>query len=303
MKISNFFVNFGGKSIKMKKSILALLFLKVIVAQSSPFNLFDAVVYSEYYFDGIMVEINGEVKNGSLPLNLEMGIPASTDSVFFVSGSAEMESEVKTLSILKTNNRSFIQVNVLESKFRIFVFYPIDKEGSDRSGVYHLEINQHVDDAHIVIQEPLVAENFTFSEKEAETFQDQHGLNFRRIHIHDYRANKRKSITFTYQNPSGEISINKLQEILSEGNVGTAQPEQPTVSEPPVRHKLPLWQPLVLHGIVSVAVGFMFRVQQKSELKEKTINKAEITEGNYCPQCGSTVQTEHKFCAKCGGQL
>ena len=287
----------------MKKSILALLFLKVIVAQSSPFTLFDAVVYSEYYFDGIMVEVNGEVKIGSLPLNLEMGVPASTDSVFFVSGTAETESEVKTLSVLKTNNHSFIQVNVLESKFRIFVFYPINKEGSDRSGVFNLEINQHVDDAHIVIQEPLVAENFTFSEKEAETFQDQHGLNFRRIHIHDYRANKRKSITFTYQNPSGEISINKLQEMLSEENVGTGQPNQPTVSEPPVRHKLPLWQPLVLLGIVSVAVGFIFRVQQKSELKDKAINKSEITQGNYCPQCGSAVQAEHKFCANCGGQL
>lgn len=287
----------------MKKSILTLLFLKVIVAQSSPFTLFDAVVYSEYYFDGIMVEVNGEVKTGSLPLNLEMGVPVSTDSVFFVSGTAETESEVKTLSVLKTNNRSFIQVSVLESKFRIFVFYPINKEGSDRSGVYNLEINQHVDDAHIVIQEPLVAENFTFSEKEAETFQDQHGLNFRRIHIHDYRANKRKSITFTYQNPSGEISINKLQEMLSEENVGTGQPNQPTVSEPPVRHKLPLWQPLVLLGIVSVAVGFMFRVQQKSDLKDKAINKSEITQGNYCPQCGSAVQAEHKFCANCGGQL
>ncbi len=287
----------------MKKSILTLLFLKVLVAQSSPFTLFDAVVYSEYYFDGIMVEVNGEVKTGSLPLNLEMGVPVSTDSVFFVSGTAETESEVKTLSVLKTNNRSFIQVSVLESKFRIFVFYPINKEGSDRSGVYNLEINQHVDDAHIVIQEPLVAENFTFSEKDAETFQDQHGLNFRRIHIHDYRANKRKSITFTYQNPSGEISINKLQEMLSEENVGTGQPNQPTVSEPPVRHKLPLWQPLVLLGIVSVAVGFMFRVQQKSELKDKAINKSEITQGNYCPQCGSAVQAEHKFCANCGGQL
>jgi hypothetical protein len=287
----------------MKKSILTLLFLKVIVAQSSPFTLFDAVVYSEYYFDGIMVEVNGEVKTGSLPLNLEMGVPVSTDSVFFVSGTAETESEVKTLSVLKTNNRSFIQVSVLESKFRIFVFYPINKEGSDRSGVYNLEINQHVDDAHIVIQEPLVAENFTFSEKDAETFQDQHGLNFRRIHIHDYRANKRKSITFTYQNPSGEISINKLQEMLSEENVGTGQPNQPTISEPPVRHKLPLWQPLVLLGIVSVAVGFIFRVQQKSELKDKAINKSEITQGNYCPQCGSAVQAEHKFCANCGGQL
>jgi len=148
-----------------------------------------------------------------------------------------------------------------------------------------------------------VAENFSFSEKDAETFQDQHGLNFRRIHIHDYRANKRKSITFTYQNPSGEISINKLQEMLSEGNIGPAQPKQPIVGEPPVRHKLPLWQPLVVLGIVSVAVGFMFRVQQKSELKDKTINKSEITQGNYCPQCGSPVQAEHKFCANCGGQL
>ena len=91
--------------------------------------------------------------------------------------------------------------------------------------------------------------------------------------------------------------------MLSENNAETVQPEQPTVSEPPVRHKLPLWQPLVILGIVSVAVGFMFRVQQKSELKEKTINKSEITQGNYCPQCGSTVQVEHKFCAKCGGQL
>ena len=91
--------------------------------------------------------------------------------------------------------------------------------------------------------------------------------------------------------------------MLSDENVGSAQPNQPTVSEPPVRHKLPLWQPLVLLGIVSVAVGFMFRVQQKSELKDKTINKSEITQGNYCPQCGSTVQAEHKFCANCGGQL
>ncbi len=273
------------------------------MSQSSPFDLFDAVVYSEYYYDGIMVELNGEVKNESLPLNLEMAVPASTDSVFFVSGSAETESEVKHLSVLKSNNRSFIQINVLEPIFRIFVFYPVRKDGINRSGEYNLEINQNVDDAHIVVQEPLIAENFTFSEQDAETFQDQHGLNFRRIHIHDYRANTTKTITFNYQNPSGEISINKLQQMLSGGNVGTAQPSQGTVNAPPIRHKLPLWQPLVVLGIVSVVVGLMFRSQQKSELKQTPMKKSENAQGNYCPQCGSVVQSDHKFCANCGGQL
>ena len=287
----------------MKKSILFLFIIKSLVAQSSPFDLFDTAVYSEYYFDGIMVEINGEVKSGSLPLNLEMGVPANTDSIFFVSGSTETESEVKHLSVLNTNNRSFVQVTVLESKFRIFVFYPVNKQGSDRSGEFTLEINHDVDDAHIVVQEPLVAEKFTFSEKDAETFQDQHGLNFRRVHIHDYRANTGKTISINYQNPSGEISINQLQKMLSGGNAESSQLRQPAMNAPPVRHKLPLWQPLVVLGIVSLAVGFMFRAQQKSELKNIPKNISETTQGNYCPKCGTAVQSEHKFCTNCGGKL
>ena len=172
----------------MKKVLSILFLLGGIMAQHSPFKSFDVVVYPEYYFDGIMAEMNGEVKSESLPLNLEISVPANTDSVFFVSGTAASEIDVKHLTVLNTNNRSFVQVSVLDFKFRMFIFYAIEKNGVDRSGAFTLEINHHIEDAHVIIQEPLVAEGFNFSEKEAETFQDQHRLNFRRIHLHDFRA-------------------------------------------------------------------------------------------------------------------
>jgi len=286
----------------MKKVLSILFFLGTIAAQSSPFNSFDVVIYSEYYFDGIMVEIDAEVKGESLPLNFEMNVPANSDSVFFVGGTAASDTEVKHLSVLNTNNRSFVQISVVEPKFRMFIFYPVEKNGIERSGVFNLQINHNVDDVHIIIQEPLVAENFSFSEKEAETFQDQHGLNFRRIHLHDYKANTNKPVSFNYQNPSGDISINVLQTMLSNDETAPSPPNQ-KASTAPVRHKLPLWQPLAVLGIVAIVVGGMFYSQRKSELKIGAVKVSDKSKGKFCTNCGTAVQIDHKFCANCGGEL
>ena len=286
----------------MKKVLFILFQLGALVGQSSSFDLFDVIVYSEYYFDGIMAEVDGEVKTESLPLNFEMGVPANTDSVFFVSGSADSEAEVKHLSVLNTNNRSFIQVNVLESKFRIFIFYPIEKNGANRSGEFNLEINHDIEDAHIILQEPLVAENFTFSEKDAETFQDQHGLNFKRIHLNNFSANTNKSVSFNYENPSNDISINTLQGMLSDNAPASAS--QPNQSKtPPVRHRLPLWQPLVVLGVVAIVVGWMFHTQRKLENKGEMVTVHESGKGKFCTQCGTPIEARQKFCANCGVQL
>ncbi len=286
----------------MKKVLSILFLLGILSAQSSPFNSFDVVIYPEYYFDGIMAEVDGEVKGERLPLNFEMSVPANADSVFFVGGTAAIEAEVKHLTVLNTNNRSFVQVSVVESKFRMFIFYPVERKGAERSGVFSLEINQDVEDVHVIIQEPLVAEDFTFSEKDAETFQDQHGLNFRRVHLHDFRDNTNKSVSFNYTNPSGDISINALQNMLSNDD-RTAAPQPQAAKTPPVRHKLPLWQPLVVLGIVAIVVGGMFFFQRKSEQKSVIVNRPERAKGKFCTNCGASVQTEYKYCANCGGQL
>ena len=286
----------------MKSIITIIFFLGSVSAQTSPFNSYDVVLYPEYYFDGLMAEVDGEINTEYLPLSFEMSVPENADSVFFVSGSASSEAEVNYLSILNRNNRSFVEVSILEPKFRIFIFYDLKKNGDNRSGSFDFEINHSLDDAHIIVQEPLIAEGFTFSEKDAETFQDQHGMNFQRVHIHDFKANARKSVSFSYLNPTGEISINKLQTMLSNDDRVVTPQITPNTKIPPLRHKLPLWQPLAVLGVITIMVGWMFSVQKKKERVDGTQSKPIIENGTFCTHCGHSLLSEHKFCANCGGQ-
>ncbi len=288
----------------MRQYLFILLFLSALNAQNSSFNSFDVVIYPEYYFEGIMAEVDAEVEENKFPLTLRMNIPSSSDSVFFVGGTPSNDSNVKTLSILKEGKASSIEVDVVESKFRLFIFYDLVKNKDKRSGSFELRLNHSIDDAHIIVQEPLVAESFTFSENDAESFQDQHGLNFKRIHLNNFKVNTSKTVTFGYRNPSGDISINVLQNRLSNDESISSPPEVNSSITPPIRHKLPLWQPLLVLGLVAIVVGWMFSVQLKREKAgvEKvstTVNK----KGGYCTHCGKSVESKNKFCANCGGKL
>ena len=288
----------------MKQYLFILLFLSALNAQNSSFNSFDVVIYPEYYFEGIMAEVDAEVEENKFPLTLRMNIPSSSDSVFFVGGTPSNDSNVKTLSILKEGKTSSIEVDVVESKFRLFIFYDLVKNKDKRSGSFELRLNHSIDDAHILVQEPLVAESFTFSENDAESFQDQHGLNFKRIHLNNFKVNTSKTVTFGYRNPSGDISINVLQNRLSNDERISSPPEVNSSITPPIRHKLPLWQPLLVLGLVAIVVGWMFSVQLKREKAgvEKvstTVNK----KGGFCTHCGKSVESKNKFCANCGGKL
>ena len=54
----------------MKKYLLqfSISTLITISAQSSPFKSFDIVIYPEYYFSGVMAEVEAEIFEGNLPL-------------------------------------------------------------------------------------------------------------------------------------------------------------------------------------------------------------------------------------------
>ena len=285
----------------MNRLIAFVFFLGFNYAQVSPFNSYDVVLYPEYYFDGLMAEIDAEVKDESLPLDLEIRVPINADSIFFVSGTASSEAEVKNLPILNSKNRSFVKINILESKFRLFIFYNLDKKGNRRTGVYDLELNHFINDAHIIVQVPLVAEGFTFSEKDSEEFKDQHGINFQRVHLHDFMANTIKSVSFSYENPTGEISINKLQTMLSTDDQIISPSTPNSINQIPIRHKLPLWQPLAVLGVVSLTVGWMFSVNRKKEMVQQPSSKSSTNKGSFCTNCGQSFLPEHKFCSNCGG--
>ena len=288
----------------MNRLIAIIFFLGFNYAQVSPFSSYDVVLYPEYYFEGLMAEVDAEINNESLPLDFEMRVPVNADSIFFVSGSASSQSEVKNLPILSSNNRSFVKVSVLEKKFRLFIFYTLEKQGSKRSGTFELELNHPVDNAHLIIQVPLVAEGFLFSEQDSEEFKDQHGINFKRVHLHDFKENTTKTVSFSYDNPTGEISINKLQTMLSTDDqlISPSTPSTPNIdSQAPIRHKLPLWQPLAILGVVSLTIGWMFSVNTKKEPLQKSNSTSSSSKGSYCTACGQLFLPEHKFCSNCGG--
>ena len=289
----------------MKRYLFIILIFSALNGQSKPFNSFNVIIYPEYYFEGIMAELEAEIKQEELPLNLKMTVPANSDSIFFVSGDSTTEPDVKTLSILKENDISFININILDRKFRLFIFYDLIKNKDKLSGSFELELNYSIDDAHIILQEPLIAEDFIFPDKDIESFKDQHGINFKRIHLNNFEANANKSISFDYRNPSGDISINKLQTILSNNDQSTDLPKQ-SISNPsilpPVRHKLPYWQPLLVLGVVAMVVGLMYSRQLKDE-KAMLLKVPNQIKGKFCTQCGNPVQIKNKFCSNCGGEL
>ena len=115
-----------------------------------------------------------------------------------------------------------------------------------------------------------------FSEKDSEEFKDQHGINFKRVHLHDYKENTTKSVSFSYDNPTGEISINKLQTMLSTDDQ-LISPSTPNVeSQVPIRHKLPLWQPLAILGLVSLTIGWMFSVNTKKGISFVEFSSSDV---------------------------
>ena len=72
---------------------IVILFYQNVLAVS-PISKLDVYIYPEYYYSGVMVELIGKVEESALPLALGMVVPATTDSVFLVSGIANDESEV-----------------------------------------------------------------------------------------------------------------------------------------------------------------------------------------------------------------
>ena len=70
----------------MKKFILHIFFgaLLSLNAQTSPFKTFDIVIYPEYYFSGVMAEIEAEAIESNLPLDLKFQVPQAQIAYFML---------------------------------------------------------------------------------------------------------------------------------------------------------------------------------------------------------------------------
>ena len=280
---------------KMQKylfSILILLYSPVIAGSKiSELNIY---IYPEYYYSGIMVEINGKVDLSDENLFMKMLVPAMTDSVFFVSGSPNDQSEVKTLDIKDQNSMKWVHLEFNKSPFRIFVFYNPFNSSISREIEYPLQFSTSLGEFHVFVQEPLISTNFNIN-LESTSNKDQHNIIFHQIHFQELKEMSQEVINLSYDNPSGKTTMQLLQDRLSEKSINNEEFNQQKSNKTPKRHRLPLWEPFAILGILSVISGVLFIKNNQNEKKQKN--------NNFCSNCGNELNKTDRYCSICGSKI
>jgi len=271
---------------------IVILFYQNVLA-ASPISKLDVYIYPEYYYSGVMVELIGKVEESALPLALGMVVPATTDSVFFVSGIANDESEVLPVTIDNKESNSWVRLDLDKPSFRIFVFYVPFDTSSTRKFNYTVQTTVPLDEFHVFIQEPLFAQDFTLAQ-ESTANKDQHGITFHQIYIAELPTMSAKTISISYTNHTTQTTMVLLQQLLSERSQGKSEAAQ-SKQVVPQRHRLPLWEPFAVLGILAILVGIIFYNQK---------DYSSVSNGKkYCSGCGKKIGISDKYCTNCGGKL
>ena len=283
----------------MMKLLTKIFLLSFIFANKSPFSKFDAVVYPQFYYNGVMVEIEGSLKNERTPLDFKMIMPTNIDSVFFVEGTISQGNTINVEQVKIDGNIKFIERSVNESEFKMFLFYALGEESGRTIGSFDLNINHDIDEAHVVVQKPLKSEVFSLSASTSDIFLDENKIEYHRIHVNNYKKNLSKIFTFEYLNPGKILTASFLQ------NNKTPQ-DIDNISNKPIRYSVPTWQPLTVLLLFFGGLGFLYSNQKKhsdnsKNRKEQSVNRKSIKK--FCTECGSPVELKDKYCGNCGAKI
>ena len=280
---------------KMKKYLFSIfIFLYNPISAESTISDLNIYIYPEYYYSGIMVEINGKVNLSDIPFSMEMLVPAMTDSIFFVSGSPNDQSEVKTLNIKDENSMKWVHLELNKSPFRVFVFYNPFNSSVSREIQYPLQFSTSLSEFHVFVQEPLISTSFNI-DLESTSNKDQHNIVFHQIHFQGLKEMSKEIINLSYDNLSGKTTIQYLQGRLSENSINNDESTQQKDNKIPKRHRLPLWEPFAVLGVLSVLSGVLFFNNNQNKKNGK--NK------NFCSKCGNKLDKSDKYCSICGSNI
>ena len=284
----------------MIRNALSFVFLAGFLAAQSvaetPFENFVVAVWPEYDHPGVLVICTGTVKSDRLPLTLEVRVPDETTVVMAV-GQSDTVSDLSPVDLVQRAGGQWVDLTVVRNSFQLEYYFNPFTASENRQVKITLQLNQPLADYHIAIQHPLAAQGFTFSEKEIETFSDEHGLTYSRTHLPSLAAGSAKEISFSYRNPSGRLSVALLQEMLG-GDLSS--PSATSGGREKIsRFRLPTYEPLTVLGLLAVAVGFLFwRSNSKS-----TPPSTGDAQKKFCHQCGTKVKESDRFCSGCGSKL
>lgn len=267
------------------------LFIFLITSLSgNSLNSLEITFYPEYYYSGIMLQVKGEAENELIGKSFDFSIPANIDSAFLFHSVSENEPDFIKLFPQKKKGEDWVNISVIQKRFAFFIFYnPLDLSKSGRSFEYKIKSSVGILNLHLTFQEPLGSREFIITEKNSTVMSDQHGFTFHEVHLLEIKAYEERIISGSYQKTETRTSMELLSSILQ--NEEKIESNNTIRQEIPLRHRLPLWEPLAVLGGLSIIIGFLYFRSNK---------KGSIDHQEFCTQCGTELKVKDNFCSKCG---
>ena len=280
----------------MKKIItITLIFLSALIltAQESPFEELDFAIFPEYDRPGVLILMDGKLRQDVLPITLEFLIPDEADTVGATF--SEGDEELFEVAVVERVDGKWAVIDIPKGNkiLRTGFYYDPFTDSVERNIEYLIELNQPLEHFHIQVQKPLTAESFRNDDPTAEKTGDpSHGFTNYTILVNGLAVGEQKRISFSYQNPSGKLSMEVLQQMMAaepSSSSGDDSSLQTSVNEhdESFKHTMPTWQPLLILSTVALIVGVVYATQNK----------------RLCPTCKTPNSGRSKFCSYCGSNL
>jgi len=252
----------------------------------------EVTFYPEYYYSGVMVQVKGEAQENLIGSSFDFCVPTQIDSSFLFHGLSEDKPDFIKLNSFEKDNEMWISIPINQKRFAFFLFYnPIDITKSIRSFDYLLKANLKILELYITFQEPLNSLDFQISEINSTPLSDQHGFTFHEVRYLSIEAFQVRNISVSYHKSDSITSMEILSSILIDEEDVKVKDKTEIDRDKPLRHRLPLWEPLAVLGGFATIIGLLYI---------NSTNERKIILASFCNKCGAKFEKEDIFCSQCG---
>lgn len=271
---------------------------------------FDVLILPDYEYPGVEIRIEGVVKPGEYPRYLELGIPNDTEAAILSKPDSQGNPVSELIKARESDGRFFLPVDVSESRFLLrYYFSPFDSNSVERAFTYELVTNEALYDLHVILQEPIGAQNLRHTLAAAEELVGEFGLVYYQQHLSELLPGTSYLVDVSYENPTQALTLVELQTRMEQRLA-----ESSADLEESGGFSLSLGTVLAMTVLAGAVMFALLRLGFRRKAAALTTTSREIhqpdsmehspvtspTVKNYCSRCGTRRRPESRYCSNCG---
>ncbi len=255
-------------------------------------------VYPEYDQPGVLVQYQGAIvgtADKSNPREIAFLVPqgAGVGAACAIQASGDHTSE-KWNETDAGDGFTRVTYKINEPNFHLEYYYNPLTGTPDKKMDYVYQAALPVDEIHVEIQHPLKATNFVLTPDTKDSHQDNDGFTYHSYSFNQIAVGQKVSTSVAYTKTDPKPSVSGQQKTAAAApNAASDNGVNPNV--------------IVLSSALVIALGMIgYFVWERRAGKPQYVRapasrpSPESLGGGFCTECGNALDSEDKFCGKCG---